>query len=162
MTEFPNGYLLMREFSTLAEAHQAASKLAAERVANSAFRLIEVSPTAGGAWVCAFDTGFEADLDVSPVNEVVMNAFLSLGPKADPETKSIGIVESESISDVFQSCMHYTETGLTLLEIRVKRAGHPGAYAFFAIPNGAEIQQPTSLPALTVVPLCGDYKRFFI
>ncbi len=152
----------MREFPTLTEAHQAASRLATVAKADHDFRLIEVSPTAGGAWVCAFTTSDQSDFEIAQVNEVTMNAFLSLGPKADPQTKSIGIVESSSIADVFQSSMHYLEKGVKPLEIRVKRTGAPGAYAFFAIPDGAKFDAPASLPAMTVVPLSGDYKRFFL
>jgi hypothetical protein len=163
MANSPNGYLLMREYPTLVEAHLAASFLASTEVSNPDFRLIEVSPSAGGTWVCAFNTKTAEGFDAVKIDEKVLNAFLSLGPKPESETTSIGIVESSSIANVFLSCMQYCDHGLKLLEIRVKRAGPVGAHAFFALKK-SEVAEISALPVavpMTVVPLSGDYRRFF-
>lgn len=168
MTEFPNGFLLIREFLTITEAHAAASRLAFAKQASPDFRLIEVSPTAKGAWVCAFDTSdtknLSGNFDVIQVNAVLMNALLSLGPKAGSETTSIGIVESESILDVLNSSMHYLKKGVSLLEIRIKRSGPAGAYAYFAIRDSAEANASTDpgVSPMAIIPLSGDYRRYFV
>ena len=178
MTSFPDGQLLLREFRTLTEAHQAASVLSSspELQSENAFRLIDVSPTAEGAWVCGWISNSDplageqlakhSRFDVVDVNGKLMNALLSLGPKAGEKTTRIGIVESTKTAEVLRTAMTYLKSGLTLLEVRVKRSGPVGgAYAFFAL-DDQDIEQlriaaPASL-VMTTIPLVGDYRRYFL
>lgn len=177
MTQFPDGQLLIREFSKISDAHLAASQIAGSAVKNPAFRLIEVSATAGGAWVCAWipkeksNVGEKSESDFSRAVEVkafdvvevdseVMNAFQSLGPKLPAEAAAIGIVDEPSIAEVFRLASRLSEEGLVLLELRIKRSGPPGAYAYFSL-TPAEIGKINREKNVTVVPLIGDYRRFF-
>ena len=171
MTKFPSGYLAIREFASMTEAHFVASEIsAAAESAKFDLRLVEVSATAGGAWVCAWSptntkSHFEAvatksDLEIVEVDESLMNAFLSLGPKPPSESTRILVLESKSIVDVFRSAKIYEKAGAVLLEIRIKRSGAVGgAYAFLAAHN-QELDPPAPLKA-TSIKIIGDYRRFF-
>ena len=179
MTSFPNGQLLVHEFRTLTEAHQAASVLSSSlfvRNGETPFRLVDVSMTAGGAWVCAWMAAGDLKLtekiagqfgfEVIEVEEKLMNALLSLGPKPDANSKSIGILESDRIGEVLRNATIYIKNGFVLLEVRVKRAGpQSGAYAFFAL-SEQDSSRLSSVAATTVkmseVALDGDYRRYFL
>ena len=171
---FPNGFLHIREFATIAEAHLCASALAQIEVDAPDFRLVELSPTAAGAWICAISEKVKVDgFDSVAVDEKLMNAFLSLGPKPTATDVSIGILESTSIADIFKSANCYGELGYRLLEIRIKRAGGRGAFAFFALAKNdlkteKNVSSLTRVPShvtgllsMVIVPLVGDYRRFF-
>ena len=166
MTEFPDGHLLIREFTTITEAHLMASRLAEAESSDADFRLIEVSPTAAGAWICAFTKKNEPrGCEIVPVNAVTMNAFMSLGPKADEKTSAAGIIEDGSVAEIFRSAFEYSRRGFQLLEIRIKRAGPAGAYAIFAMTE-ADVQKlsrstTSGTLTMTVVPMRGDYRRYF-
>lgn len=166
MTDFPDGHLLIREFKTLTEAHSTASRLSEIGSADPDFRLIEVAPTAAGAWVCAFTKKNEPHgCEVVPVNATTMNAFLSLGPKAGEKNSAAGIIEDVSISEIFRSAFEYSRRGYQLLEIRIKRAGPSGAYAIFAMTE-VDVQKlsrstTSGTLTMTVIPLNGDYRRYF-
>lgn len=178
MTSFTSGNLLVREFPTIVEAHQMASQI----TSLPDLRLVDVSATAGGAWVCAWAPASQDEavrnfakknhVDVIEADSNFMNAFLSLGPKAGDETSKIGILESRSISEVLRSAAAYSRSGLKVLEIRVKRAGPTaGAFAYFGL-NDADISlveaigrghaETKSLLPLAKIPLVGDYRRYFI
>lgn len=178
MTNFPTGQLVLREFPSITEAHVAASELSAKAAKDRLdFRLVEVSATAGGAWVCAWLSARESEanrhlamssgFEIFDVDESLMNAFLSLSPKPPAETELILILEAESIADVFRSAIAYSEIGATLIEIRVKRAGPmPGAYAYLAAPVQKHAAQTLAavqaLAKVTAVDLIGDYRRYFL
>lgn len=164
---FPDGYLLIREFPTVTEAHVTASRLCDHLVNERDFRLVEVSPTAAGAWVCAYTKSklSEAHFDTVEIDEPTMSAFLSLGSKPPLENPSVGIIESQKISDVFRAAREYSKLGMTLLELRVKRSGPSGAYAFFSLPKSFENafgEKSKDLLPMAVIPLTGDYRRFFL
>ncbi|CAN5607983.1 hypothetical protein BH10BDE1_BH10BDE1_21320 [soil metagenome] len=171
MTKFPLGQLAIREFASMTEAHFAASEISsAATTANFDLRLIEVSPTAGGAWVCAWAAAtakshFEvvakkSDFEIVDVDESLMNALLSLGPKPPIESTRILILESKSIADVLRSAKIYEMAGSVLLEIRIKRSGSAaGAYAFLAA-DDKPIDAAAPLKA-TSIKIVGDYRRFF-
>ncbi len=171
---FPNGFLHIREFATVTEAHLSASRLSKAAEGDPDFRLVELSPTASGAWLCAFSLNSRIEgCEATAVDEKLMNAFLSLGPKPNVSDVAVGIVESASIADVFKSAKLYSTLGLRLLEIRIKRAGGPGAYAFFALAESdlKREKAATSLSCvqngagtiltMAIVSLAGDYRRFF-
>lgn len=162
---FPTGQIFVREFQTLTDAHVFASAV------STTARLIDVSPTAGGAWVCGWISKSEkapASVELIEVDASFMNALLSLGPKPSTQSTHIGIVEGDSIHEVFKSAAAYAKTTATLLEIRVKRAGaFKGAYAFFALetaraPAVPDFNQNSALLKMTAIPLKGDYKRYFL
>lgn len=175
---FPEGQLLVREFSSLTEAHLAASGLSSSPAFTDAanFRLIDVSSTAGGAWVCAWvsrsnltangQIAEEGGFDLVDVDSKVMDALLSLGPKAKDTATHVGIIESTRIADVLRSVMFYVSAGFTLLEVRVKRAGPTsGAHAFFSLDSQLisklnSITKPSA--RMTTIPLLGDYRRYFL
>ncbi len=178
MTTFPVGQLLLREFPTLTEAHQAAARLSSSPTFadSNEFRLIDVSPTAGGAWTCAWISNSnpaandkvakENGCELVDVDTTLMNALLSLGPKPSATTTHIGILESNRIADVLRSATTYASAGFTLLEIRVKRAGPTGgAHAFFALDDDALAKLGTTAKpsvTMTTISLQGDYRRYFL
>ncbi len=176
MTNFPNGQLLIREFKTLTEAHQTASSLAEKSNEQGLdVRLIEVSMTAGGAWVCAWRpseppaasrlVGEGLGFGIVDVNEALMNALLSITARPDDEIEEILILESPSILEVLRSARIYLNAGATVHEVRVKRAGPSrGAYAFLSSKNINLLTDAVSFSPLKAVPikLIGDYRRFFV
>lgn len=186
MTSFPFGQVFLRELSTLTEAHMLASKIASEfkEASNTELRLIEVGATAAGAWVCGWvpvETKAKNEslarthgLSLIDVDTKFMNAFLSLGPKPGADIKFIGLVEGEKIADVFRSAASYVAAGLTILELRVKRSGPPGAYAYFevsdadsalvdAIARGQDANVETNRTLkLVKIPVVGEHRRFFL
>jgi hypothetical protein len=172
MTNFPSGLLVLREFPSMTLAHQAASELAAAAAAEKFdLHLVEVSATAGGAWVCAWSpasakeslekTVMRLHLETLNVTEALMNAYLSLSPKPNSETSTILILEAETIADVFRSAQAYVNAGATLIEIRVKRAGpSPGAYAYLTSEKKELVV--SCVVKAAVIDLVGDYRRYFI
>ncbi|MDX9731152.1 MAG: hypothetical protein RBT63_05220 [Bdellovibrionales bacterium] len=178
MAEMTMSYLLVKEFETVTAAHRAAGLLASECAKNgeSEFKLIEVSPTAGGAWVCAWTSSSSVADNLSrrflfeslKVNDDVLNALLSLTGKVSDEASAIAILELESVAPLIaRATAIATMPGnqdIRLHEIRVKRAGPRGAYAFFWI-RANDIEQAQSVAArfegLTVIALEGEYEKFF-
>jgi len=189
MMSFPSGQVFLREFSTLSDAHLLASQIAAD-VSKEAdakkreMRLIEIGVTAAGSWVCGWlpaetkaqneAIAHEFGLTLIDVDAKFMKAFLSLGPKPSADIRFIGMVEGEKIADVFRSAASYVAAGLNILELRVKRAGASGAYAYFevsesdaalvdAIARGQDANAETNKTLkLLKIPLTGEHRRFFL
>lgn len=177
MMSFPAGQVFLRELSTLTEAHMLASKI-------EGGRLIEVGATAAGSWVCGWlpsETKVQNEamaqahgFSLIEVDTKLMNAFLSLGPKPSAAIRFVGVVEGEKIADVFQAAASYVAAGLTILELRVKRSGPAGAYAYFevsesdsalvdAIARGQDANAETNKTLkLVKISLNGEHRRFFL
>lgn len=163
--------IFVREFETLTGAHVLAGQLSADGI-----RWIDISATARGAWVCGRFSETERmapdaierlvskfDLELISVDEPSMKAMLSLGSKPQASTKMVGIVEGKEIAAVIRTAVFYSEQGMQILEIRIKRAGLvPGAYAFFALAAPTKSESPTGILPMIEVPLVGDYRRFFL
>lgn len=185
MMSFPSGQVFLREFSTLSDAHLQASQIAADAESKKRdMRLIEIGATAAGSWVCGWlpaETKAQNEamanafgLTLIDVDAKFMKAFLSLGPKPSADIRFIGMVEGEKIADVFRSAASYVAAGLNILELRVKRAGASGAYAYFevsesdaalvdAIARGQDANAETNKTLkLLKIPLTGEHRRFFL
>ncbi len=189
MMSFPSGQLFLRELSTLSDAHLLASQITADvesgvESKKREMRLIEVGATAAGSWICGWlpaetkaqneATARAFGLTLIDVDTKFMNAFLSLGPKPSADIRFIGMVEGENIGDVFRSAASYTAAGLSILELRVKRSGQQGAYAYFevsesdaalvdAISRGQDANAETNKTLkLLKIPLHGEHRRFFL
>lgn len=177
MSKFPDGQLFVREFSTLLAAHVFASRIAeiaaGEASKECELRLIELAPTAEGAWVCGWVTGnftkyLSGHADES-LGETVLsdaklvNALLSLGPKPSANAQAIEILEGASIMDVLRSAQLFSQAGHTLLEVRIKKSGAvKGAYAFVEKQERVDLPNiPTSVSHARV-SLIGDYRRYFL